>query len=241
MTSEVTFNDEMDVRLRKQLASDEDVIEAMLVSTRGEDTEAFIAAEGPAGIKGRINWLMREKHGSPFEHNYFKFFVKVPIFVVREHHRHRIGFSYNEGSGRYSIMKPEFYIPPRERNLVQVGKPGSYTFQPGSAAQYEEMVARHKRTASVAYANYQHLLSSGVAGEVARMTLPLNIYTSQYISMNARSMMAFLSLRQFHPDATFPSNPMKEINQVADIYEQALKRSMPMTHKAFVNNGRVCP
>ena len=77
---------------------------------------------------GLIRFLMRERHGSPFEHGYFRFLVKAPLFVVREHHRHRAGHSYNEWSGRYSKMEPEFYVPENVR--TQVGKPGAYTFEP---------------------------------------------------------------------------------------------------------------
>src|SRR5436309_6423518 len=76
---------------------------------------------------GLIRFLMREKHGSPFEHGYFRFVVKAPLFVVREHHRHRAGHSYNEWSGWYSKMDPEFYVPDYVR--TQVGKPGAYSFE----------------------------------------------------------------------------------------------------------------
>src|SRR3954449_3277644 len=78
--------------------------------------------------EGLIRFLMRDRHGSPFEHGYFRFIVKAPLFVVREHHRHRAGHSYNEWSGRYSKMQAEFYVPDNVR--TQVGKPGAYTFEP---------------------------------------------------------------------------------------------------------------
>src|SRR2546423_1511278 len=78
--------------------------------------------------EGLIRFLMRDRHGSPFEHGYFRFIVKAPLFVVREPHRHRAGHSYNEWSGRYSKMKAEFYIPDYVR--TQTGKPGAYTFEP---------------------------------------------------------------------------------------------------------------
>ena len=78
--------------------------------------------------EGLIRFLMRERHGTPFEHGYFRFLVKAPIFVVREHHRHRAGHSYNEWSGRYSKLEAEFYVPDYVR--TQVGKPGAYSFEP---------------------------------------------------------------------------------------------------------------
>lgn len=81
-----------EVYLRNQLASDDDVIEAMLVSTAGDEIKELWDKEGAVGVEGRIRFLMKNRHGSPFEHNYFKFFVKAPIAVFREHHRHRIGW-----------------------------------------------------------------------------------------------------------------------------------------------------
>src|SRR5690606_22062415 len=121
------------------MASDNDVIEAMLVSTMGDEVQELWEKEGIEGIDGRIRFLMKNRHGTPFEQNYFQFFVKAPIAVFREHHRHRIGWSYNEESGRYKIMKPEFYIPPPERPLKQEGKPGHYVMLPGTLGQHLAM------------------------------------------------------------------------------------------------------
>src|SRR3954451_1224258 len=78
--------------------------------------------------EGLIRFLMRERHGTPFEHGYFRFLVKAPLFVVREHHRHRAGHSYNEWSGRYSKLEAEFYVPETVR--PQVGRPGASSFEP---------------------------------------------------------------------------------------------------------------
>jgi len=230
------------VYLRKQLASDDDVIEAMLVSTQGDEIRELWDQEGLEGIEGRIQFLMKHRHGSPFEHNYFKFFVKAPIAVFREHHRHRIGWSYNEESGRYKVMKPEFYIPPPERPLIQTGKPGHYVMSAGTEDQYHLMVTEMKYTFDHCYRQYQAMLDNGVAKEVARGVLPLYLMSSMYASCNARSMMAFLSLRTDEPEATFPSKPMWEIDLlVAREYELALKAHMPVTYEAFCKNGRVAP
>src|SRR4051795_6528415 len=78
--------------------------------------------------RGIIQYMMTHKHGSPFEHNLFTFHVKCPIFVAREWMRHRIG-SFNEWSGRYSELEPEFYIPDLQDVRTQVGKPGRYTYE----------------------------------------------------------------------------------------------------------------
>lgn len=231
-----------EVILRKQLASDDDVIEAMLVSTAGDEIKQLWEDEGITGIAGRIRFLMQNRHGSPFEHNYFKFYVRAPIAVFREHHRHRIGWSYNEESGRYRVMKPDFYIPPPHRPLVQTGKPGSYIMSPGTPALHEEMEDIMVQQFSAAYAEYELLLDMGVAKEVARGVLPVYLMSSMFASCNARSMMAFLSLRTDEPTATFPSKPMWEIDElVARQYEAALKEHMPITYAAFCENGRVAP
>src|SRR5258708_39314236 len=104
------------------LASDLAVVNGARVSFNS------LAGEMTERDEGLIRFLMRHRHGSPFEHGYFRFIVKAPIFVVREHHRHRAGHSYNEWSGRYSKMEAEFYVPDYVR--TQVGKPGSYSFEP---------------------------------------------------------------------------------------------------------------
>jgi thymidylate synthase (FAD) len=85
------------------------------------------------------------------------------------------------------------------------------------------------------------MLEADVAREVARIVLPVNIYSSAYVTMNARAMMNFLSLRKKSDDSTFPSYPQREIEMVADRYEEEWARLMPLTHAAFVANGRVAP
>src|SRR4029079_18275575 len=106
------------------LASDLAVVNGARVSFNQESDEM---SDRDVGL---IRFLMRERHGSPFEHGYFRFLVKAPLFVVREQHRHRAGHSYNEWSGRYSKMEAEFYVPDFVR--TQVGKPGAYSFEPVS-------------------------------------------------------------------------------------------------------------
>jgi thymidylate synthase (FAD) len=101
---------------------------------------------------------MRDRHGSPFEHNSLTFFVSAPIFVFREFMRHRIA-SYNEESGRYRELRPVFYVPGRERKLVQEGKPGHYEFVDGSEEQYQTVVAATKRSCEEAYRSYQEMLA----------------------------------------------------------------------------------
>jgi thymidylate synthase (FAD) len=206
------------------------------VSTQGADARTKNADK----IQGLINYLMRERHGTPFESNAFTFFIRAPLFVVREFQRHRIA-SYNEESGRYTQLKPEFYVPHATRKLVQKGKPGAYTFDFGSSDQHDIVVASTKLVSQYAYDAYETMLDAGVAKEVARMILPLNIYSSFYCTMNARALMNFLSLRTEDESATFVSRPLWEIQMVADQMEQHFQDKMPITHDAWSKAGRVAP
>jgi thymidylate synthase (FAD) len=182
--------------------------------------------------EGLIRFLMRERHGTPFEHGYFRFIVKAPIFVVREHHRHRSGHSYNEWSGRYSKLEPEFYVPDDVR--TQVGKPGAYTFEPVEPAVRESAREEIRSAAEGAFAAYERMLEQGVAKEVARMVLPLALYTKYFWSCNPRSLMHFCSLRN-------SEHAQLEIREYAKAAEDFLQRVMPVTHAAFLANGRTAP
>jgi len=235
----ITFRNDVTVELVRSSASDADVVFAARVSTAGEHTLAEVDAD-PSRSTGLINYLMRDRHGSPFEHNSMTFFVRAPIFVWREHMRHRIA-SYNEESGRYRELEPVFYLPAQDRNLVQVGKPGAYEFVPGTVQQQDAVRTRMRAACEQSYAAYQDMLDEGVAREVARMVLPVSIYSSAYVTFNARSLMNFLSLRRKVDGAHFPSYPQREIEMVAEKYEQRGGQLMPLTHEAFVRNGRVAP
>jgi thymidylate synthase (FAD) len=236
---EIVFRDDMTVELVKSSASDADVIWAARVSTAGETTLEKVgeSSERDAGL---INYLARERHGSPFEHTSMTFFVSAPIFVFREFMRHRIA-SYNEESGRYRELRPVFYIPNKYRKLVQVGKTGAYTFVDGTPEQLEITVNAIKETCILAYENYQKILASGVAREVARAVLPVTLYSSMYVTMNARALMNFLSLRTSSPDSHFPSYPQREIEMVAEKMEKHFAELMPMTYGAFQKSGRIAP
>src|SRR5512141_3229263 len=142
--SEAIFRSDMSVDLVKHSASDADVIWAARVSTAGEQSLDEISKD-PAKSAGLINYLARERHGSPFEHTSMTFFISAPIFVFREFMRHRIA-SYNEESGRYRELQPVFYVPSPERKLVQVGKTGSYSFVDGTKEQYDITVRSMKES-----------------------------------------------------------------------------------------------
>ncbi len=238
----IEFRSDVTVELVRSSAHDSDVLFAARVSTQGEQTlEAAQDEELDASRStGLINYLMRDRHGSPFEHNSMTFYVQAPIFVFREFMRHRIA-SYNEESGRYRELKPVFYVPAPERNLVQVGKAGAYDFLPGSPEQLELVQSETRKASEEAFASYQRMLDAGVAREVARIVLPLNIYSSMYVTLNARSLMNFLSLRTKREGSTFPSFPQREIEMAAEKMEQHFADLMPLTLAAFNANGRVAP
>ena len=240
--TDIRTSSALTVELIDHMGSDAGVLAAMMVSTKGDGSKELFESD-PTGsnAKGRINFLMANRHGTPFEHNAFTFFVKAPIAVFREWHRHRIGFSYNEESGRYKQLEPEFYIPPADRPLVQVGKPGAYNFVAGSEEQYNLMVLTMTESFQRAYSTYEDILNGGVAKEVARGVLPVYIYSSMYVTLNARSLMAFLSLRTKYPNSMFPSFPMWEIEQCGHKMDAYFDHLMPITREAFRQHGSVCP
>jgi thymidylate synthase (FAD) len=239
MTDEIRFRGDMTVELVKHAASDADVVWAARVSTKGESSLADVEAD-PERSRGLINFLMRDRHGTPFEHSTMTFYVRAPIFVFREFMRHRT-FSYNEESGRYRELAPEFYVPGPSRKLVQQGKPGKYEFVDGTLEQHKLVVEATQEACRRSYAAYREMLEAGVAREVARTVLPVGLYSSMYATCNARALMNFLSLRTRRDDSAFPSFPQREIEMVAEEMEREWAALMPLTHAAFEANGRVAP
>lgn len=232
--SDIKFRSDMTVELVQHMGSDESVVRAARVSTGTFD--GWDDNKDP----GLINYLMRDRHGSPFEHNAFTFYVEAPIFVFREFMRHRIA-SYNEESGRYKELEPVFYVPGSDRKLKQVGKPGAYVFEDGDYSQKVQVPATTMRVYDEAYSAYKSLLKIGTAREVARTVLPVGIYSSMYVTMNARSLMNFLSLRTTREGTHFPSFPQREIEMVAEQMEVLWAEKMPITYETFNKNGRVSP
>lgn len=233
----VSFRSDVSVDLVKTDAADENIIWAARVSTLGEKADVEIPEERKRGL---INYLIVNRHGSPLEHSVFTFRVQVPIFVAREVFRHRVA-SYNEWSGRYSQMLPEFYLPARERPLQQVGKSAHYNMVPGTDDQFAIASYAMENTYKASWETYQRLLQEGIAREVARNVLPLATYTTFYMTLNARSLMNFLSLRTHEPDATDPSHPLYEIELMAREMEKVFAEKMPYTYEAWNNDGRRAP
>jgi thymidylate synthase (FAD) len=215
------------VRLDGAMADDLSVVNGARVSfARRKD-------EMDASDEGLIRFLMRDRHGSPFEHNAFRFHVRCPIFVAREWFRHRIG-SFNEFSMRYAKATEDFYVPEPEDVRTQVGKPGSYTFEPVDDELAEETRRELESLYEQAYATYARLVEKGVARELARSVMPVGAYTQFYWTVNARALMNFVSLR----NSEFAQ---LEIRRYAEAVEAFFAREMPVTHAAFVANNRVAP
>ena len=215
------------VRLDGALADDLSVVNAARVSFARRKTEMDESDEG------LVRFLLRERHGTPFEHNAFRFHVRCPIFVAREWFRHRIG-SYNEFSMRYAEAKDDFYVPAPEDVRTQVGKPGAYTFEPVGDELAAETRAALEETYRAAFAAYQGLVAKGVAREVARAVLPVGIYTEFFWTVNARALMNFVSLRN-------AETAQREIRRYAEAVERLFAERMPVTHAAFVANSRTAP
>jgi thymidylate synthase (FAD) len=215
------------VRLDGVMAGDLSVVNGARVSFawRKDDMD-----DADAGL---IRFLMRERHGTPFEHNAFRFHIRCPIFVAREWMRHRVG-SFNEFSLRYAKASEDFYVPAPEDVRTQVGKPGAYTFETVEPELADETREALREVYERAYTTYERLVEAGVAREVARSVLPVGAYTEFYWTVNARSLMNFVSLRA-------SDTAQREIRRYAEAVERFLEEHMPITHAAFVANGRVAP
>ena len=216
------------VRLDGAMADDLSVVNAARVSFASSSSELN------AADIGLINFLMRERHGTPFEHNAFRFHIKCPLFVAREWFRHRIG-SFNEYSARYSEFAGDFYVPERDAVRTQVGKPGAYTFErveDDSLAQH--VIDKITESNLILFGRYQSLLADGIAKELARAVLPVTMYTQFYWTVNARSLMNFLSLRT-------DSNAQLEIREYAADVEKIFAQSMPHTYAAWISNSKIAP
>lgn len=201
------------VRLVDQMGSDQAIVQAARVSY-GEGTKTV------REDRALIDYLMRHRHTSPFEMVEFKFHVKAPLFVARQWFRHRTA-SVNEVSGRYSVLKGEFYEPEAFRRQAGKNKQGSE-----GVLLDEEALALVKEAEKGAYAAYQALLQKGVAREMARMVLPLSLYTEFYWKQDLHNLFHFLKLR-LAPEA------QREIREYARAIAAILKERVPLAWAAF--------
>jgi thymidylate synthase (FAD) len=215
------------VRLDDAMATDLSVVNAARVSFARRKEEMD---DADAGL---IRFLMRDRHGTPFEHNSFRFHIRCPIFVAREWFRHRVG-SFNEFSMRYARATDDFYVPEAEDVRSQVGKPGAYSFEPVDPELAEQTREDLREVYEHAYATYERLVEAGVARELARCVMPVGAYTEFFWTVNARALMNFVSLRA-------AETAQREIRRYAEACETFFAERMPITHAAFVASGRTAP
>lgn len=174
-----------------------------------------------------LRYLYRNRHTSPFEMAYLKFHVKAPIFVFRQWHRHRTQ-SFNEVSARYSELPEEYYVPEVSQVCAQ-----STTNKQGRAETLPQSLGIDFQNETVlqagsAFETYHDSLSSGVARELARITLPLNTYSEMVFSCNLKNLLDFLALRM-------DKHAQWEIRQYANAIGEIVKELFPWTWQAFVD------
>jgi thymidylate synthase (FAD) len=207
------------VRLVDFMGGDQGVVDAARVSYGG-------VSKGPEADKKLIAYLLKHAHMTPFEHSVFKFHVSAPIFVARQWFRHRFA-AYNEISFRYTEVKDYFYMPETWRGQDKKNKQGS------TAAVELDQKALHamfKDQVDAALSTYKKMIEMGVAREMARMVLPVNLYTEFYWTVNARSLMNFVVLRA-------DGHAQWEIQKYGEAMAQAFKALMPWTYEAFLRDG----
>lgn len=206
------------VRLVDYMGGDDRIVQAARVSY-GEGTKSF------REDRGLIHYLLRNWHTSPFEQVVLTFHLKMPIFVARQWVRHRTA-RLNEISGRYSVMKEEFYLPSPEQIATQSSdnKQGrGEVLAPEEAADIIGTMQEEQRSL---YRNYQAMIEQGVAREVARIDLPLSMYTEMYWQSDLHNLLHFLRLR-LDPHAQW------EIRAYAERLAECAKAVAPIAYDAF--------
>lgn len=210
------------VRLVDYFGSDQRIVQAARVSY-GEGTKTV------SQDAGLIDYLLRHQHTSPFEQVVFEFHLKMPIFVARQWVRHRMA-RMNEVSGRYSIMKDEFYVPETDCIAAQStdNKQGRNP-EPFEKDVAEKIKAKLEDGQKSAYEDYDELINDGLAREIARINLPLSLYTEFYWQMDLHNLFHFLKLR-------LDSHAQYEIREYAKVILEVVKKVCPMAAASFENH-----
>lgn len=177
--------------------------------------------------------LMRERHGVPFEHVSLTFRLKMPIFVARQLVKHRTS-SWSEQSARYSKFEVEYYLPEAADVRTQIGKPMEYKFETSEIGRADEFLDRLSEWAQQGVQNYEWAMQHGIAREQARMFLPVNTYSTITWTMNVRSLLNILSLRN-------DNHAQGETREYAKAMEELAERVIPDTIAAFNEFGRQVP
>lgn len=219
--TEITFRSDVKVELLDSMGDEQSIVRAARVSTKGSDAELEEAA-------GLVKFLVREGHTTPLESCVLTFRIECPLFVQNQLVKHRIT-SINAHSGRYSEMKPEFYVPDAwQRPVVQVGKTGDYRFEKHVGR--GELVENELRTHSLhCWTVYENLLNEGIAKEVARLVLPQNIYSSLVLTANLHSLLNIVRLRTDR----YGSKPQFEIALLGEAIRDVLVEKFPNVIEAY--------
>lgn len=238
--SEIRLRSDMTVKLVQHIGTDASVVAAAKVSTEGAESVRHLDGDTTSGL---IRYLMRQHHGTPFEHASLTFLVEAPIFVFREWMRHRVGWSYNETSGRYRKLEPVFWVPDLNRKVKPAPdyRPARPEFVEGNEYDHELIQEQFGASYIVAWEAYRSLVAAGYALEVCRAVLPVGTYSAMYATCNPRSLMHFLSLRTHDPLAKAVSYPQAEIEDCARQMGTIFRDLFPLTHAAFCEFGRVAP
>ena len=214
------------VRYIDHMGSDRRIVEAARISYKSP-------SKGKEADKKLLQYLWKNAHSSPFEFPKITLNMKMPIFVMRQYIRHRTQ-SVGEVSARYTMLTDEFYIPSKWRQQDTKNKQGSVTeneFSPdlkyptlGYCPESADRVVQ--RFCRDAYALYQQMLSVGIAREMARMILPLNIYTEFYAVWDLKNLLHFVKLRE-------DAHAQAEIQEYGRAIKSILVELLPWTMEAY--------
>jgi thymidylate synthase (FAD) len=178
-----------------------------------------------------INYLYKHKHTSPFEMVKFKFHVKAPIFVARQWFRHRMG-NYNEISGRYSELKEKIYFPDKVSTQSKINKQLSSDDDISNNVRVKNLMNNTEMYNKIQFNNYKELMNAGVSREIARINLPLSLFTEFYFSIDLHNLLNFIKLRN-------SKNAQYEIKEYASKIQDIIEPLCPITMKAFNNHKTV--
>ncbi|MFP4432565.1 MAG: FAD-dependent thymidylate synthase [Spirochaetaceae bacterium] len=207
------------VRLVDYLGSDQRIVQSARVSY-GEGTKSF------RQDRGLIHYLLRNEHTSPFEQVVFTFHTKMPIFVARQWVRHRTA-RLNEISGRYSILKDEFYLPAGEAIALQSSDNKQGRTEEPVPPETQEAIRRVlEEEQRRAYTSYSRLIDDGLARELARINLPVSIYTEWYWQIDLHNLFHFLKLR-------LDAHAQMEIRAYAEVMLSLVRKVCPVAVEAF--------
>lgn len=203
------------------LCCDQAIVDSARVSYSGGTTRKSTDA-------GLIKYLFKNKHTSPFEMVQFKFHVSAPIFVIRQWQRHRMA-TYNEVSGRYSVLDEKFWKPTEFRKQSQTNKQGS-SDEPFDPMVNEELLDEYETHLQNSYKLYERMITSGVAREMARTVLPLSTYTEMYVKTDLHNLLRFIKLRSDY-------HAQQEIRDYSLALEKILEEYCPITMEAYREFG----